>query len=594
MGPAIDASGNLTYTLADDAVGTATVTVSVTDSGGTPNGGDDTSPDQTFDITVNSVNDEPSFTTQGDQTVDEDSGLNTVLGFATPAPGGGLDEAGQTFTYTVSNDNAGLFAVGPAIDASGTLTYTLAADAIGTATVTVSVTDSGGTPNGGDDTSPDQTFEIVVSPVNDAPIVALNNLVASLTEDTPTTSSVKIADIVITDDALGTNNLTLSGADAGSFEIQGNELHLKAGTALDFETKTTYDVTVEVDDPDVGVTPDDTAAHTLNITDVNEAPVVADQAISIAEFSGDGTSLGTLAASDVDAGDILVYSITSGNIDGAFAIDPATGEITVANADALGFAVNPVFVLGVQVQDTGDLTNTAELTVTLEPTIEPLVDDNPTEPPVDEPAPDEPIDDPAQDPEPEPELAETGDPIPEESSPESPFGRVRLTAAGVPHVDSGVGSSSSSETRGRDDADSDRRTDAGAADEVYQLNSLRELAMWDALDLVEGQISEDSDRRQAETDQTTARLEGLTLAVSAGLLALLARASSLTTLLLSSLPVWSRVDPLSVLLLSERERKKRQQELRDAETLEDQSDRVGDLLEGPTSDDDPSEKNPQT
>ncbi len=26
-----------------------------------------------------------------------------------PAPGGGADEAAQTFTYTVSNDNAGLF-----------------------------------------------------------------------------------------------------------------------------------------------------------------------------------------------------------------------------------------------------------------------------------------------------------------------------------------------------------------------------------------------------------------------------------------------------------------------------------------------------
>ena len=64
-------------------------------------------------------------------------------------------------------------------------------------------------------------------------------------------------------------------------------------------------------------------------------------------------------------------------------------------------------------------------------------------------------------------------------------------------------------------------------------------------------------------------------------------------MLLSSLPVWSRVDPLSVLLLSERDRKKREQELRDAETLEDESDRVGDLLEGGTPDHDQPEKNPQ-
>ena len=51
-------------------------------------------------------------------------------------------------------------------------------------------------------------------------------------------------------------------------------------------------------------------------------------------------------------------------------------------------------------------------------------------------------------------------------------------------------------------------------------------------------------------------------------------------MLLSSLPVWSRVDPLSVLMLSERDRKKREQQLRDAETLEDESDHLGDLLAG--------------
>ena len=51
----------------------------------------------------------------------------------------------QTFSYTVSNNNAGLFAVGPAIDASGTLTYTLNPNVSGAAAVTVSVRDDGGT-----------------------------------------------------------------------------------------------------------------------------------------------------------------------------------------------------------------------------------------------------------------------------------------------------------------------------------------------------------------------------------------------------------------------------------------------------------------
>ena len=103
--------------------------------------------------------------------------------------------------------------------------------------------------------------------------------------------------------------------------------------------------------------------------------------------------------------------------------------------------------------------------------------------------------------------------------------------------------------------------------------------MWDALNMLGDQISEDSERQEAEVEQTRSRIERAALAMSTGALALLLRGSSLAAMALSSLPVWARVDPLSVLLLSDRERKKREQELRDAEILEDQGDRLGDLLD---------------
>ncbi len=53
----------------------------------------------------------------------------------------------------------------------------------------------------------------------------------------------------------GTNTLSLSGADAASFEIVSGKLYLKAGVALDFETKSSYSVRVNVDDTTVGGTP---------------------------------------------------------------------------------------------------------------------------------------------------------------------------------------------------------------------------------------------------------------------------------------------------------------------------------------------------
>jgi hypothetical protein len=46
--------------------------------------------------------------------------------------------------------------------------------------------------------------------------VALTNVVANFAEDLDTSSAVKVADIVVTDDALGTNTLSLTGADAAS------------------------------------------------------------------------------------------------------------------------------------------------------------------------------------------------------------------------------------------------------------------------------------------------------------------------------------------------------------------------------------------
>jgi hypothetical protein len=48
----------------------------------------------------------------------------------------------------------------------------------------------------------------------------------------------------------------------------------------DFETKSRYDVTVNVDDPNVGTTPDDSESLTLTITNVNEAPTATTDAAS--------------------------------------------------------------------------------------------------------------------------------------------------------------------------------------------------------------------------------------------------------------------------------------------------------------------------
>jgi VCBS repeat-containing protein len=170
--PAISSSGTLTFTPEANAFGTATVSVYAQDSGGTDNGGDDTTATQTFTITVNGVNDAPSFTKGADENVLEDSGTagaHTVSGWATSISAG-PNESGQQLTFEVTNNsNTALFSTQPSVSSTGTLTYTLAPNANGEAEVTLRLTDDGGTANGGVDTSATQTFKITVTAVNDAP-----------------------------------------------------------------------------------------------------------------------------------------------------------------------------------------------------------------------------------------------------------------------------------------------------------------------------------------------------------------------------------------------------------------------------------------
>src|SRR5439155_1228411 len=113
--PSISSSGALSFTPAANANGSATITIVLKDSGGTANGGVDTSPSQTFTIAVNAVNDAPSFTPGPNQTVNEDAGGQTIANWATNISRGPANESAQTLAFTVTNDNNVLFSAQPAI-----------------------------------------------------------------------------------------------------------------------------------------------------------------------------------------------------------------------------------------------------------------------------------------------------------------------------------------------------------------------------------------------------------------------------------------------------------------------------------------------
>jgi hypothetical protein len=137
-------------------LGSATVTVSV-DDGALTNS-------KTFTLTIGSVNDAPTFTLGGPVTATRYYVEHTVSNLISHVVlGPTSDETNQNWTaiVSISASDAKMFLKTPSIDKFGTLKFTPTTNS-GIATVTVSVKDSGGVANGGQDTSLAQTFNLRV------------------------------------------------------------------------------------------------------------------------------------------------------------------------------------------------------------------------------------------------------------------------------------------------------------------------------------------------------------------------------------------------------------------------------------------------
>jgi predicted outer membrane repeat protein len=166
--PAIAANGTLTFRPASNARGSATVTVKLLDDDGTANGGSNTSTQQQFTLAVTAVNDRPSFSPGLNVSVPMNSGAYQQP-WALGISAGPSDESTQALTFQVGASDTTLFSVQPAVALDGALTFAPAAGVTGTATVSVVLSDNGGTDNGGADRSVPVTFTIGITPPNKPP-----------------------------------------------------------------------------------------------------------------------------------------------------------------------------------------------------------------------------------------------------------------------------------------------------------------------------------------------------------------------------------------------------------------------------------------
>lgn len=158
----------------------------------------------------------------------------------------------------------------------------------------------------------------------------------------------------------------VAGDVTGIFSINKNSgmISVAQSGLLNYETKNSYSLTIKVNEI---ANPKFTsnAAITIDLNDVNEHPVITDALFHFKESEASGTVLGRVVASDPDGGQPLLYSITSGNEDGYFSIDPSNGNLLLAKPVVTNGNDEITFVLKVQVKDNAMNPLAAEANVTI-------------------------------------------------------------------------------------------------------------------------------------------------------------------------------------------------------------------------------------
>ena len=219
-------------------------------------------------------------------------------------------------------------------------------------------------------TLPPYTSILLIKTANTNKFPTISNQLFQLEENK--SNGTNVGTIIATDPDAG-QTLTysiVSGNTNGAFAINVSTgvLSVANVAALNSEVTPAVALVIKVQDNGTG-TLSSQATITISLTDVNESPVILNQAFSVAENSANGTTVGTIVASDPDAGQTFSFQIVSGNTNNAFTINASTGKLSISNSTEINFTINPVFLLGVQVSDngSGSLSNNAIISLTILP-----------------------------------------------------------------------------------------------------------------------------------------------------------------------------------------------------------------------------------
>jgi Ca2+-binding RTX toxin-like protein len=338
-----------------DFEGTKTYEIWVVASDG--NGG--TSTPQRFTINVTNVNEGPANVRLNDATTISVQENSTFIGALSAQ-----DPEGDSFTYSLADNPNGMFVIrngnievapGKVLDfESGVTSYS----------IRVVATDAG-------NRSTSQVFTINVTNLDETPG---NNRPTDLS-----LSNTRIAENSIAGTRIGV--LAAVDLDAedqlfysivsdpdGKFQIAGNELQLKPGARLDYETKTSHNVTIRVTDSRGGT---EDKLFTINVDDVpevvpNRTPIsLTLTGNTVQELALNGSPVGTFSAVDPDNNTLAYKLLTSTGVwaesDGRFTV--SGNKLLVGNGVKFDFEQATTQQVTVQVSDGNGGTATQTFTV---------------------------------------------------------------------------------------------------------------------------------------------------------------------------------------------------------------------------------------
>lgn len=300
----VSSTGVLGGTPGNGDVGTATFTVSVTDSF-------NASDTATLEITVANVNDAPTFTTlplAGLSATEDVAFSDTVAGTAIDV------DAGDALTYSKTSGPEWL-----SVASDGTLSGTPSNPDVGPNSFTIRVTDSGAL-------FAETTLEIQVANVNDTPEFTLAPITApAATEDAAYSASLSA--LVTDPDAGETLSFTKTSGPAWLSVATDGTL---SGTPANSDVGTNV-FTMRITDSG-GLFSE--ALLNIDVANTNDAPVFTLPSLTSPDATQDAAYSATVSATatDPDAGDALTYSKTSGPAwltvasNGSLSGTPASGD----------------------------------------------------------------------------------------------------------------------------------------------------------------------------------------------------------------------------------------------------------------------------